>query len=499
LTGTLTLNSEGSNSAVFIFKIGSALTTASSSSIVNTNGGTGCGVFWQVGSSAVLGTSTAFVGDILALASITVATGASIAGAAQARNGAVTLDTNHVGIPSTCIPPPKAECQSAVAQTYASMSSSTAVKNAQNSGYYTQGVVSYFNPTYNSIFEIAKTTVPYPTCTEEVQSFNVVFALHTSDGAWARYLVITENQALTVIGSDYQTDYGNASPGPQGSTGFWSGYEVQTSSSSPATILIADSDFTEPTPSYPSTGCEDSDACAMVTWVGLTDRSQAGLGNLAQDGTLSACVSSTCNGTHYAWYQLLGVTGKQGNPWTQCTSSTGGAVTITAGDTIYAQTENDYYNGGSSTNYDFYVEDVSNGTSCLSNGNSYTQMSSPTYGEFIVENPIYCNGFSNCGNGCGSFGNPPTTTCDSLPEFNTVPFSGAEIYSTHYGYINAYSFPTSSITMHNEPDDSSDTWGSCDNSNGFTTNASPGSLSGYGDFTVSWSSSQYTPFSDTGC
>ena len=234
----------------------------------------------------------------------------------------------------------------------------------------------------------------------------------------------------------------------------------------------------------------------MVTWVGLTDALQAGNYHLAQDGTLSACYSSTCNGTHYAWYQLLGMTGKQGNPWTQCTSSTGGAVTITAGDTIYAETDNDYYYGGSNTNYDFYIEDVTNGTTCLSNGNSYTSMSSPTYGEFIVENPAYCNGFTNCQYSCAP-GSITTTTCDSLPEFNTVPFSGAEIYSSHYGYINAYSYPTSSITMENQPTDGSGDWGACSGSLG--PNASPGSLSGYGDFTVTWSSSLYTPYWNTGC
>ena len=97
LTGTLTLNSQADNSAVFIFKIGSALTTASSSSVLVKAGGDFCNVFWQVGSSAVLGTNTAFAGNILAFASITLAAGASLAGGALARNGAVTMDTTHLG------------------------------------------------------------------------------------------------------------------------------------------------------------------------------------------------------------------------------------------------------------------------------------------------------------------------------------------------------------------------------------------------------------------
>jgi Ice-binding-like/IPTL-CTERM motif len=109
LTGSLTLNAQGNAAAVFIFKFGSTLTTASGSSVVMINGGTQCNVFWQVGSSATLGTSTAFAGNILALTSITATTGANIVGRALARNGAVTLDTNNI-TPSSCavapVPPP---------------------------------------------------------------------------------------------------------------------------------------------------------------------------------------------------------------------------------------------------------------------------------------------------------------------------------------------------------------------------------------------------------
>jgi hypothetical protein len=99
LTGTLTLNAQGNSNAVFVFKIGSALTTASGSSVVFTNGGQGDSVFWQVGESATLGTTTTFQGNILALTSITLTTGANIGcGRALARNGAVTMDNNLVSI-----------------------------------------------------------------------------------------------------------------------------------------------------------------------------------------------------------------------------------------------------------------------------------------------------------------------------------------------------------------------------------------------------------------
>jgi len=104
LTGLLTLNGQGNGSAVFVFQMVSTLITASNSSVLVTNGSTGCNVFWQVGSSATIGTGTVFVGNILALTSIALTTGASVSGRALARNGAVTMDTNHVGF-SGCAAP----------------------------------------------------------------------------------------------------------------------------------------------------------------------------------------------------------------------------------------------------------------------------------------------------------------------------------------------------------------------------------------------------------
>ena len=107
LTGTLTLNALGNPAAVFIFKIGSTLTTASGSLVTVINGGLPCNVFWQVGSSATLGTSSTLSGNVIALTSITLTTGARVFGRTLARNGAVTLDTNAVtrqvcSVPAGC-------------------------------------------------------------------------------------------------------------------------------------------------------------------------------------------------------------------------------------------------------------------------------------------------------------------------------------------------------------------------------------------------------------
>jgi uncharacterized protein YhjY with autotransporter beta-barrel domain len=96
LTGTLTLNATGPNST-FIFVVPSSLTTASASKVTVVGGGQGTDVFWVVGSSATLGPATTFVGDILALTSITLDPGATIScGSALAKNGAVTLNTNQI-------------------------------------------------------------------------------------------------------------------------------------------------------------------------------------------------------------------------------------------------------------------------------------------------------------------------------------------------------------------------------------------------------------------
>ena len=74
LTGKLVLDAQGDPSAVFVFQVGSTLTTGSNASVVFINGGQDCRAFWQIGSSATLGTDTVFAGSILALTSITLNT-----------------------------------------------------------------------------------------------------------------------------------------------------------------------------------------------------------------------------------------------------------------------------------------------------------------------------------------------------------------------------------------------------------------------------------------
>lgn len=103
LSGDLTLDAQGDPDAVFVFQAGSTLTTATGSRVLLTGGAQACNVFWQVGSSATIGTASRFTGTIVALTSISLTTAATLDGRALARNGAVTLDTNVI-FRSACTP-----------------------------------------------------------------------------------------------------------------------------------------------------------------------------------------------------------------------------------------------------------------------------------------------------------------------------------------------------------------------------------------------------------
>jgi hypothetical protein len=96
ITGTVTLDGHNDPNAVFIFQTASTLITASNSKVLLINGAQANNVFWQVGSSATLGTYSIFKGNILAQASITVTTGTTIEGRALTQTAAVTLDTNTI-------------------------------------------------------------------------------------------------------------------------------------------------------------------------------------------------------------------------------------------------------------------------------------------------------------------------------------------------------------------------------------------------------------------
>jgi hypothetical protein len=106
LTGVLILDGGGDPNAVFVFQAGSALTTASASSVSLINGAQSCNVFWQITSDATLGTGSTFRGTLIALNAITVTTAVTVDGRVLARNGAVTLDTDTIARSACAVPVP---------------------------------------------------------------------------------------------------------------------------------------------------------------------------------------------------------------------------------------------------------------------------------------------------------------------------------------------------------------------------------------------------------
>jgi Ice-binding-like len=152
LTGPLTLDAEGDPAAQFVFEIASSLTTASASSVVLLNGANPCNVFWQVGSSATLGTTTAFQGNLMALASISLNNGASVIGRVLARNGQVSL-INNVLDSSRCT----------AAQPAASTSATAAAAAALVAAQANQISNSHSTVTRNGTTSFQRT--PHATCT----------------------------------------------------------------------------------------------------------------------------------------------------------------------------------------------------------------------------------------------------------------------------------------------------------------------------------------------
>jgi len=99
-SGDLTLDAAGDPNAVWIFQMGTTLVTTVGRQVILSGGAQAANIFWQVGSSATIGGSSIFKGNILAYTSIAMNTGATLQGRALARTGEVSLDANTITIPT---------------------------------------------------------------------------------------------------------------------------------------------------------------------------------------------------------------------------------------------------------------------------------------------------------------------------------------------------------------------------------------------------------------
>jgi hypothetical protein len=150
LTGTVTLDGAGNPDSVFIFEAGSSLTTASSSSVTLENGAQACNVFWQVGSSATLGTTTNFAGSILATASVTLNTGATVNGRVLALGGAVTMDDNTIIVPTCLLATTTTTTTSATTTTSSTTSTTIAPSTSTTVATGASGVTTTLSPILTS-------------------------------------------------------------------------------------------------------------------------------------------------------------------------------------------------------------------------------------------------------------------------------------------------------------------------------------------------------------
>ncbi len=155
LTGTVTLNGAGNPDSVFIFQAGSTLTTASTSTVLLENGAQACNVFWQVGSSATLGTTTNFAGSILATTSITLNTGATVNGRVLAIAGAVTMDDNTITTP-TCLASTTTTTSATTSTTTSTTSTTTAPTTTTTVGSVTSTTVPHSSPGTTTTFIVPK-------------------------------------------------------------------------------------------------------------------------------------------------------------------------------------------------------------------------------------------------------------------------------------------------------------------------------------------------------
>ncbi|MDB4978206.1 MAG: hypothetical protein JWM56_392 [Candidatus Peribacteria bacterium] len=133
ITGNVTLDAKGDPNAVFIFQTATTVVTASSSQVILAGGAQACNIFWQAGSSTTIGANSIFKGNILALASVTLNTGASVDGRVLARNGSITMQANTITKASCAAGSSSSSSVSSFASSVSSSSLSSSVSSSSSS------------------------------------------------------------------------------------------------------------------------------------------------------------------------------------------------------------------------------------------------------------------------------------------------------------------------------------------------------------------------------
>jgi len=159
ITGNVALDAQGDPNAVFIFQIASSFNTAAGSQVILRNGATAANIYWQVGTSATLGTATIFKGIILADQSISFATGATLDGRALARIGAVTLDANTITISNAIIAPVILVSAAEVAGQYTDASGHSVNLATRTITVPVSGSMQYYRITSATALTIANITI----------------------------------------------------------------------------------------------------------------------------------------------------------------------------------------------------------------------------------------------------------------------------------------------------------------------------------------------------
>jgi len=229
LSGQLTLDGQGNPASVFVFQVASTLITASASSIIFTNGAQACNVFWQVGSSATLGTASSFKGTVLALTSITAQTNAVVEGRLLARNGQVSLDTNVVTAPAcvttptTSAPPATATATPTATETVTETATATATPTATETVTETATATATATPTATETVTETATATATPTATETVTETATATPTATE--------TVTETATATATATPTATSTDGATPvqsAPLAGTGRNQGTNVDT-------------------------------------------------------------------------------------------------------------------------------------------------------------------------------------------------------------------------------------------------------------------------------